>query len=117
MTDGTLAGSVTTRSVPVVAPISATGERAPSTAGRSLPRIARRPGSSTSSTHRPSAAMPTGTTSYASRSIAASTLPAVTHEMPCSEERPPKTTATRGLRPVLGEEVSFIGTTLSTYAG
>ena len=27
-----------------------------------------------------------------------STLPAVTHEMPCSLERPPNTTATRGLR-------------------
>ena len=42
--------------------------------------------------------MPTGTTSYASRSIARSTLPAVTQEMACSLERPPKTTATRGLR-------------------
>ena len=33
-----------------------------------------------------------------SRSMACSTLPAVTHEMPCSLERPPNTTATRGLR-------------------
>ena len=54
--------------------------------------------------------MPIGTTSYASRSIAASTLPAVTHEIACSLDRPPKTTATRGLR--VG---SFIATTLSAY--
>ena len=46
--------------------------------------------------------MPTGTTSYASRSMACSTLPAVTQEMACSLERPPKTTATRGfLLPVV----------------
>ena len=46
--------------------------------------------------------MPTGTTSYFSRSMAASTLPAVMQEIACSEERPPNTTATlylsRGLR-------------------
>jgi hypothetical protein len=42
--------------------------------------------------------MPTGTTSYAVRSIAARTLPAVTQLIACSLERPPKTTATRGLR-------------------
>ena len=63
MSDGTLDGSVTTRSVPVVAPISATGERSASTWGRSLPWMASRVGSSASSTHRPSVAIPTGTTS------------------------------------------------------
>ena len=42
--------------------------------------------------------MPTGTTSYRSGSMACSTLPAVTQEIACSLERPPKTTATRGLR-------------------
>ena len=41
--------------------------------------------------------MPIGTTSYADRSMACSTLPAVTHEMACSLDRPPKTTATRFL--------------------
>ena len=89
----------TTRSVPVVGahqrdrrPVAVdlrAGRRRGSRAGC---------GSSASSTHRPSGAIPTGTTSYFSRSIAASTLPAVTHEMACSLERPPKTTATRGLR-------------------
>ena len=44
--------------------------------------------------------MPTGTTSYFSGSSAAITLPAEMHEIECSLERPPKTTATRGLRPV-----------------
>ncbi len=75
------------------------------------PSIRSRSGSPDSSTQRPSVAMPTGTTSYASRSMACSTLPAVTHEIACSLERPPKTTATRGLR--VG---AFIGSTLSTYA-
>ena len=42
--------------------------------------------------------MPTGTTSYFSGSRAAITLPAEMHEIECSLERPPKTTATRGLR-------------------
>ena len=60
--------------------------------------IRSRSGSPDSSTQRPSVAMPIGTTSYASRSIAASTLPAVTQEIACSLDRPPKTTATRGLR-------------------
>ena len=74
-----------------------------------------RSGSPDSSTQRPSVAMPTGTTSYLLRSMACSTLPAVTHEIPCSLERPPKTTATRGLR-VPGWSVgvgSFIGPTLA----
>ncbi|GAB3444957.1 hypothetical protein GCM10027517_25310 [Phycicoccus ginsengisoli] len=39
-------------------------------------------------------------TSYASRSIARMTPAAVAHETACSEERPPKTMATRGLRGV-----------------
>ncbi len=55
--------------------------------------------------------MPIGTTSYTSRSIAWSTLPAVTHEIACSLERPPKTTATRGLRGAAGVG-SFIAPTL-----
>ncbi len=58
--------------------------------------IASRSGSPDSRTQRPSCVMPTGTTSYRSGSIAFRTLPAVTHEMACSLERPPKTTATRG---------------------
>ena len=53
-----------------------------------------------------------------SRSIAASTLPAVTHEMPCSLERPPKTTATRGLRRRWGARSRRSSSpTLSAYAG
>jgi hypothetical protein len=46
--------------------------------------------------------MPTGTTSYFSGSSAAITLPAEMHEMECSLERPPKTTATRGLLALSG---------------
>ena len=108
---GTWAASVTTRSVEPAAPSSATIERVASTSGRVDPLIASREASSASSTQRPSVAMPTGTTSYFSRSIAASTLPAVTQEIPCSLDRPPKTTATRGFW------CSFIAMTLSAYAG
>ncbi len=54
-----------------------------------------RSGSSAVSAHRPSAVMPMGSTSYLSRSMARSTVPAVTTEIACSELRPPKTTATR----------------------
>jgi hypothetical protein len=43
-------------------------------------------------------AIPTGTTSYFSGSSAAITLPAEMQEIECSLERPPNTTATRGLR-------------------
>src|SRR5690606_20678556 len=46
-----------------------------------------------SSTQRPSVVMPTGTTSYRSRSMTASTSRAVRHETPCSLDWPPKTTA------------------------
>src|SRR5436305_382117 len=42
--------------------------------------------------------MPIGTTSKRSRSIAARTLPAETHETACSLLRPPKTMATRSRR-------------------
>src|SRR6478752_9123080 len=42
--------------------------------------------------------MPTGTTSYLSRSMERRTLAAVEQETACSEERPPKTMATRGRR-------------------
>ncbi len=107
MTSGTWAARVMTRSVAPSAPSIATMARLPSTSGSSLPSMARRAASSASSTQRPSVAMPIGTTSYRSRSMAASTLPAVTQEMPCSLDRPPKTTATRGLRG------SFIVLTLS----
>ena len=59
--------------------------------------------------------IPTGTTSYRCGSIAARTLPAVTQEIACSLDRPPKTTAMRGLRPRLAGPAlgSFIATTLS----
>src|SRR5690606_30502189 len=49
------------------------------------------------STHRPSWAIPMGITSYLLVSIASSTLPAPIRDTACSELRPPKTTATRGL--------------------
>ena len=102
-------GSETTRSVPLTSCAKAMGAREPSTLGSwSGPPIRSRSGSPDSSTQRPSVAMPTGTTSYFSLSMACSTLPAVTQEMACSLERPPNTTATRGLR--VG---SFIGATLS----
>ena len=72
-------------------------------------------GSSATRTHRPSRAIPTGTTSYLSRSIAASTLAAVEHDTACSGDRPPKTMATRVFRPVLGASTvwSLTGQTLS----
>lgn len=60
-----------------------------------------------SSTHLPLTDMPIGTTSYLSLSIAAKTLAAVEQETACSAERPPKTTATRGL------EDAFIARSLS----
>ena len=96
---GTEVASCTTSSLPAEFCDSATVARDPSTAGSaSAEVIASRSGSPDSRTQRPSVAMPTGTTSYRSRSIALSTLPAVTQEIACSLERPPKTTATRGLR-------------------
>ena len=52
-------------------------------------------GSSGTRTQWPSLAMPTGTTSYRSRSSASRTLAAVAQETACSEDRPPKTRATR----------------------
>src|SRR5689334_189146 len=57
-----------------------------------------RSGSSAVSAQRPPGVMPIGRTSYAVRSMALRTAPAVTTEIPCSELRPPNTTATRGLR-------------------
>ena len=59
-----------------------------------------------------------GTTSYASRSIARSTPAAVAQETACSRERPPKTMATRGRRPAgpgsgSGRGQVLIGRTLS----
>src|SRR6266487_4392995 len=66
-----------------------------STCGSVRPAIRSASGSPLVSTQAPFAVMPTGTTSYRSRSSAASTLPADTQEMACSGLRPPKTTATR----------------------
>ncbi len=94
-TRGTSPASVTTSPWPGVSAISVSLV----TVGSSPPApSARCPGSADSSTQRPSVAMPTGTTSYLSGSRAAITLPAEMQEMECSPERPPKTTATRGLR-------------------
>src|SRR4051794_20689661 len=96
---GTEDGSLTTSSVPSCWLASATPAREGSTSGSlSADVMASRAGSSDSSTHRPSWVIPTGTTSYRSGSMACRTLPAVTHEIACSLERPPKTTAIRGLR-------------------
>ena len=50
-------------------------------------------------TQAPLGVIPTGTTSYRAGSSAARTLPADTQEIACSVLRPPKTTATRTLRP------------------
>lgn len=69
-----------------------------STLGSLRSAIVIRPGSSAVSAQRPSGVMPMGSTSYFVRSMDRSTAPAVTTEMACSELRPPKTTATRGLR-------------------
>ena len=52
-------------------------------------------GSSGARTQWPSFAMPTGTTSYRSRSRASRTLAAVAHDTACSDDRPPKTRAIR----------------------
>lgn len=68
------------------------------TFGRARSAMAMRSGASAVSAQRPSVVMPMGSTSYLSRSMALRTAPAVTTEMACSELRPPKTTATRGLR-------------------
>ena len=95
---GRLAGLADDQGRELGSPASTTETPAPSTSGSSAPRISSVAGSSGASTHRPSRVMPTGTTSQASRSIARSTLPALTQEMACSELRPPNTTATRGLR-------------------
>ncbi len=55
-------------------------------------------GSSAASTQRPSRVMPTGMTSYLSRSIARSMLPPPMQDTACSGPLPPKMTATRILR-------------------
>src|SRR5690606_34769093 len=56
-------------------------------------------GSALTGTHWPSGATPTATTFHARESIAPSTPPAVVHDTPCSEDRPPKSTTTVG-RPI-----------------
>ncbi len=91
-------GSCTTRSVAFASRARVMAARPPSTSGSlSGPVICSVSGSPDSSTQRPSVAMPIGTTSYFVRSMACSTLPAVTQEMACSLDRPPNTTATRFL--------------------
>ena len=67
--------------------------------GSSRPAIRSASGSPEVSTQAPLGVIPTGTTSYRAGSSAARTLPADTQEIACSVLRPPKTTATRTLRP------------------
>jgi len=74
------------------------GSATASTDGSSPPLIPSLAGSSAASTQRPSRVIPTGTTSYLSRSIAPSTLPPPMHDTACSGPLPPKMTATRTLR-------------------
>src|SRR6266545_2279494 len=106
---GTWSGSLITSSR--FAPNS-TGSAVTSTSG-SLPSVIdSRSGSPLSSTQWPLVLMPTGTTSYLSRSIACSTLAAVTQEMACSLDRPPNTTATQGLR-FCSLEYSLTGSTVA----
>jgi hypothetical protein len=81
-------------------PPNNTGSAPLSTSGN-FPSVSdSRSGSPASSTHRPSVLIPTGTTSYLSRSITLSTPAAVTHEIACSLDRPPNTTATLGFRSI-----------------
>src|SRR5882757_3734923 len=106
---GTSPGSVTTssRSAP-----NSTGSAVTSTSG-SLPSVIdSRSGSPLSSTQWPLVVIPTGTTSYLSRSITCSTFAAVTQEMACSLDRPPKTTAIRGLL-FSSLEYSLTGSTIA----
>ena len=70
-----------------------------STVGSSRPEMRSVSGSPEVITQAPFGVMPTGTTSYIAGSSAPSTLPAETQEIVCSVLRPPKTTATRTLRP------------------
>ena len=76
---------------------NSTGSAVTSTSGSFPSVIDSRSGSPLSRTQWPLVLMPIGTTSYLSRSMACSTLAAVTQEMACSLDRPPNTTATRFL--------------------
>ena len=69
-----------------------------STDGEDPDDSASRAGSAEVSTHRPSRAIPIGTTSYRSGSMPPRISPALAHDTACSLLRPPNTTATRILR-------------------
>jgi len=75
--------------------ISEPGSATDSTDGEEPEDSASRATSPEVSTHRPSVAMPIGSTSYRSRSMAESTRPALAQDTACSVLRPPNTTATR----------------------
>src|SRR3954452_6158547 len=84
----------------------ASGNGSPSsTCGSFWSWIASAAASSATRTQRPLVVIPTGTTSYFVRSMAASTLPALTQEISCSVLRPPNTTATR----TFGTSVAVFG--------
>ena len=76
----------------------APGSATASTDGSWPPAAASLAGSSAASTQPPSRVIPTGTTSYLSRSIDPSMLPPPMQDTACSGPLPPKTTATRILR-------------------
>ena len=67
------------------------------TSGSRSDRSSHTAGSSEATTQWPSRVIPTGITSYLSRSIALSTPAAVAAEIACSPERPPNSSATRTL--------------------
>src|SRR5260221_13542740 len=79
-------------------PTGVPGSATASTDGSRPAVIVSLAGSSAASTQRPSRVMPTGMTSYLSRSIAASMLPPPRQDTACSGPLPPKMTATRILR-------------------
>ena len=79
-----------------------------STDGSTPPVTASRAGSSAASTQLPALVMPTGTTSYLSRSMDASMLPPPMQDTACSGPLPPNTTATLILRCSLTRSSSAI---------
>ena len=103
-------GSSTSSPPRVGSPGRASAVRAASTDGSARSEITSSRGSSVPSTQPPSAVMPTGTTSNRSGSRCPSTDPAETHEIACSLLRPPNTTATRTLFPVMATEGRRDGT-------
>ena len=78
--------------------ISAPATATDSTEGTDPAESASRAGSPEVSTQRPSVAMPMGSTSYRSGSMADKIRPALAQDTACSLLRPPNTTATRILR-------------------